>query len=314
MTVVVTGSGPVGRTVAETFAAQGEHVRVLTRSGTGPEHPNIELVTADVSDPASLGAAIPAGTTAVVHCTHGSAYRADVWRRELPAHEAVVLDAAERVGAVVVFPESLYSYDASTMPFTEDTPRNATEGKCGVRTELLAARAAAAAPTASVVASDYFGPYALADVHAGERMIAPLLQGKTVRPLGSVDVAHSFTFLPDYAAAMVAVAQRPDLWNAVWHAPTAPAPTQREMIERFADAAGLAVPRVAPLPGWTVRIGGYLSRDMRELAEMLYQFERPFEMSSAASEAALDLRPTDLQEAAETTIAWWRSRTATAAR
>ena len=44
---------------------------------------------------------------------------------------------------------------------------------------------------------------------------------------------------------------------------------------------------------------------MRELAETLYQFERPFVMDSAASEAALGLQPTPLTEAAAATVAWW---------
>lgn len=46
---------------------------------------------------------------------------------------------------------------------------------------------------------------------------------------------------------------------------------------------------------------------MRELAELLYQFEHPFVMDSAASEAAFGLRPTPLPEAAAT-VAWWRAQ------
>lgn len=44
---------------------------------------------------------------------------------------------------------------------------------------------------------------------------------------------------------------------------------------------------------------------MRELAETLYQFQRPFVMESAASQAALGLTPTPLHEAAAATVAWW---------
>lgn len=39
---VVTGAGPVGWTVAEQLAAAGRRVRILTRSGSGPDHPLIE--------------------------------------------------------------------------------------------------------------------------------------------------------------------------------------------------------------------------------------------------------------------------------
>ncbi|MBT2521514.1 hypothetical protein [Arthrobacter sp. ISL-28] len=46
---------------------------------------------------------------------------------------------------------------------------------------------------------------------------------------------------------------------------------------------------------------------------MLYQFQRPFVMGSAASEAALALGPTPLAAAARTTVEWWRSETSAAA-
>ena len=54
---VVTGAGPVGWTVAEQLAGQGKRVRILTRSGSGPEHPLIDRMSVDVSSPALLGGA-----------------------------------------------------------------------------------------------------------------------------------------------------------------------------------------------------------------------------------------------------------------
>jgi nucleoside-diphosphate-sugar epimerase len=44
---------------------------------------------------------------------------------------------------------------------------------------------------------------------------------------------------------------------------------------------------------------------MRDLAETLYQFEHPFVTDSMASQAALGLTPTPLDEAAAATVAWW---------
>lgn len=102
---VVTGAGPVGWTVAQHLAEQGQRARVLTRSGSGPEHPLVEHIAGDAKDPRQLSAVLT-GATAVFHCIHGSAYRASVWRAELPAAEQAVLAAAEEAGAVVVFPES----------------------------------------------------------------------------------------------------------------------------------------------------------------------------------------------------------------
>ncbi|NLU84507.1 NAD-dependent epimerase/dehydratase family protein [Rhodococcus sp. HNM0569] len=305
---VVVGAGPIGSTVAQRLAEQGRTVRVLTRSGSGPEHPSIERTRVDATDPAAVTAALhDAG--AVYHCMHASAYRSDVWERELPAAERVVLDAAGAAGAVVVFPESLYAYDASGGPITEETALVPPTAKGEVRAHLLAARDASATSTVSVVASDYFGPGATANAHAGERMIAPILAGRTVRPLGRADVPHSFTYLPDLADAMIRAAQDPALWNRVLFAPTVAPVTQADMVRAYAAAAGVDVPAVRPLPSAVLRAAGRVHRGTRELADMLYQFDRPFAMDSAASEAALGLAPTPLDVAARDTIAWWQTRT-----
>ncbi len=53
---VVTGAGPVGATVALQLAERGIPVRLLTRSGSGPEHELIDRRRVDVSEPRPAGA------------------------------------------------------------------------------------------------------------------------------------------------------------------------------------------------------------------------------------------------------------------
>ena len=303
---VVAGAGPVGWTVAEQLADRGRQVRVLSRSGSGPQHPLIERLKGDAKDPAILRTAF-AGATAVFHCIHGSAYTAAAWQAELPAAERAVLTAAHEAGAVVVFPESLYSYSEPDSVMTEGSPRQAAGGKRGVRTELLRARAASSTPTVSVVAGDFFGPR-VRMAHGGERIVAPILAGKNVSVVGSARQPHSFTYVPDLAAAMIAAADMPSAWNSVWHAPTGPAVTQRQLANTLAAAAGQPDPKVRALPGWVLRAAAMFSTDARELAETLYQFERPFIMDSALSVATLGVSPTPLNEAAAATVEWWRQQ------
>ena len=168
-------------------------------------------------------------------------------------------------------------------------------------------RSASATDTVSVVAGDFFGPRVRA-AHAGERMVPALLAGKGVQVIGSAEQPHSFTYVPDLAAAMIKAAQTPSLWNRVWHAPTGPALTQRSIATSFAVAAGVETPKVSAVPGWILRAAGVFSAGMRELAEILYQFERPFVMDSRVSQEALALKPTPHHEAARATVAWWREQ------
>jgi nucleoside-diphosphate-sugar epimerase len=307
---VVTGAGPVGSTVAQQLAEAGHRVRLLTRSGSGPDHALIERRRVDVSRPEELAGAFE-GAAAVHHCIHGSAYDARVWQAELPRAERAVLDAAGRAGAVVVFPESLYSYGPVDGPMTEDLPRAAAGGKLGVRTELLAQRDASATPTVSVAASDFYGPL-VKTAHAGERLVPTVLAGRTMRVIGSLDQPHSFTYVPDLAAAMVAAAARPELWNSFLHAPTAPALTQRRLVELVAAAGDVPVPRMSALPAVLLRALGTVSRDMKELAETSYMFARPFVLDSTASEQRLGLAPTPLETGIKETVGWWRGQVGSA--
>ena len=140
---VVTGAGPVGWTVAEQLAAAGHRVRILTRSGSGPAHPLVEKLSIDVSDPP--GSARP--STAPPPSSTASTARGTTPRcgpGNCPAAEQNVLAAAGGAGAVVVFPESLYSYSAPEQVMTEESPRRgagrqarhpdcAAEGPRGIR-------------------------------------------------------------------------------------------------------------------------------------------------------------------------------------
>jgi nucleoside-diphosphate-sugar epimerase len=308
---VVTGAGPVGSTVAQQLADAGHQVRLLTRSGSGPDHPLITRRRVDVSQRDALTEAFD-GAVAVHHCIHGSAYDARVWRAELPPAERGVLEAAGRVGAVVVFPESLYSYGPVDGTITESTPRTATTGKLGVRTELLAQRDASTTPTVSVAASDFYGPL-VRNAHAGERMVPTVLAGRTMRVVGSPDQPHSFTYVPDLAAAMIAAAARPDLWNSFLHAPTDAPVTQRRLVGLVAEAGGVRAPKVSSIPVPVLGAVGLVSRQMKEMAETGYMFAKPFVMDSSASEERLGFGPTPLVDGLARTVAWWRAQEAEAA-
>lgn len=301
---LVTGAGPIGSTVALALANQGHSVTLATRSGKGPEHPGITKTHADVLQPTQLVPVID-GTTAVFHCIH-AAYSVRAWSQTLPAAEELMLALAGKHGIPVIFPESLYSYSNPEKIMKEDSPRDATGGKRGIRTALLDARATSNTNTVSVVASDYYGPFAQT-AHAGTRMLEALHNDKRLVAIGNPVAAHSFTYLPDLAAAMIRAAQREDLWNSVLHAPTTPPASQRAMLEAYAVAARLPAPKISGAPGWLLRAAGVIHPATRELAEMAYQFDKPFVMDSQHSQALLRLSPTPLAEGALQTVRWWNA-------
>lgn len=301
MRTLVIGAGQVGPHVALHLAERGQSVRVGTRSGSGPEHPLVERVRLDATDRDALDAAF--ADVDVVHlCMHASAYRPDAWERELLPLERGVLEAAERHGVHVVYPESVYAFDTSGT-LTETTALAPRSDMGRVRAQLLAGRAASSARTTSVVASDFYGPGATL-AHGGERMAGPAVAGRTVRPLGRVDLPHAWTFLPDLAATMVAAAElpAPEGGDRVVVAPVVHA-TQRELADAYARAAGHERAKVSPVPGWLLAGAARVSRDMAALHAMAYLFTEPLLVDESASTRAVGVGATPLADAVAQVVA-----------
>lgn len=302
--VVVIGDGPVGRTVAQQSIARGDTVRVLTRSGTGPE--GAERRAVDAADPAALRAAMT-GVQTVFGCLHPRRYTARAWRRELPVADRVVRAEARRAGAGLVYPESMYAFGPQPGPVGADTPRRPTTALGRIRAGLIADRLGSGQPVAIVVAADFYGPH-VRDAHAGERMVRAVTGGQVLRVIGDPDAAHSFTYVPDLAAAMIAAADRADEGGRLLVAPSTTT-TQRELAATLAAAAGSDEPVVRGMPTGLLRAAGVVSAQARALASTSYLFDRPAVLAPPADGA----RPTPITRAAAETIDWWRGNDAQAA-
>ncbi|PRX98699.1 NAD-dependent epimerase/dehydratase family protein [Allonocardiopsis opalescens] len=303
---VVLGAGAIGAATAVLLAERGHPVRVLTRSGSGPDRPGITRTAADGTDAAALRAAF-AGAAAVHVCTNPPYHR---WSAEWPPLLDAVVRAAADTGTSVVLAGNLYGYGPVDGPMTEDTPPAPTTEKGRVRARmwerLLAEHQAGRLRAAEVRGSDYFGPGGTAASHLGSRFVPPLLAGRTARVIGEPDAPHTWTYLPDFARLMVAVATSDTGWGRPWHVPSAPPAPARRIAAELAELAGLGAPRVAGVPRWQLRLLGAVDPQAGALTEMYYQFDRPFEMDSAATAAAFGLTATPLREALRATLDWWR--------
>ncbi len=124
-------------------------------------------------------------------------------------------------------------------------------------------------------ASDYFGPEA-AEPLVGERFFRPILGGRAVQAIGDPDAPHSVTYVPDFARALVELARHDSAFGEAWRAPTAPAVSIRRFAELVGAAAGTGTPRLTRVPGPMLRLVGEFVPPVREVYEMLYEFEDPY--------------------------------------
>jgi nucleoside-diphosphate-sugar epimerase len=302
---VVVGSGAIGTAAARLLLESGHQVRVVTRSGSGPD--GAERIAADATDPARL-TALTAGAAALYNCASPQYHR---WLTDWPPIAKALLTTAERTGAVLATVSNLYGYGPVAGPMTEQTPLRPASAKAAVRVTMwqdaLAAHEAGKARVTEVRGSDYLG--AGAKTLFTDFILPSMLAGKTVRTPGDPDAPHSWTYTGDMARLLVTAAADERAWGRAWHVPTAPPATLREVIAMAAEIAELPVPPIARIPGWLVAGGSLVVRDLRELRKVLYQFDRPFVLDSSAAQRTFGLVPTPLAESVAESVSDRSART-----
>ena len=290
---VVVGAGSTGTATALRLAAGGHDVTVVSRSGGGPGHDRIERVAADAGDAGTL-AGIATGAAGLFNCLNPPY---DQWPRQWPPMAAGLLAAAESSGAVLVTLCNLNPYGPTHGPIREGMPDRGSGSKARVRAamtaEAMARHRAGRIRAVEVRASDFVGAGSQSHL---DRVLPRALAGRSVRVLGRADQPHSWTWVPDVAAALVAAATRESTWGRVWHVPTAAPRTQHEAIADHCRAADIQPVPVGVVPHLALRAIGLFRRELAELEETRHQFVRPYVLESAASGAALGLTPTPWEE------------------
>ena len=174
---VIVGAGPVGSGIALHLANAGTPVTIVTRSGSGPDHPLVTRHRGDATDAEAL-AGLCTGAAALYNCANPPYHR---WPQDWPPLHQALMTAAARSGAVLVMMDNLYAFGpGATMPMAATDPLRATGRKGAMRarmaTDLLEAHAAGRLRATLARASDFYGPGVLGSA-MGERVVPRVLAG-----------------------------------------------------------------------------------------------------------------------------------------
>ena len=298
---LVVGAGAIGSATAQLLAGRGERVRLVTRSGGGPQHPAIERVAADASDPDALTRL--ADGVAVIYSCAGPPYTR--WASDWPPLAAALLRAAQTSGALLLTTGNLYGYGAVGSPITEASPLQPNSEKGRVRVRIwnaaLEAHRAGRIRTAEVRGSDYLGAGAVTPMTL---LVLPnVLAGKRAWAPADIEAPHSWTYTGDVARTLLAVAADAGAWGRAWHVPTGPPKSFREVAIRAAELAGVPPPRLSAMPYPVLWLSGLFNPMARAARETQYQFRAPFVLDSTAATEAFGISPTPLDDALRATIA-----------
>lgn len=303
MHTILGAGGVIGRELSTALHATTDRIRQVSRS---PQrvHATDEAVAADLLDAEATARAVEGST--VVYLVAGLPYVAGEWEDQWPVVMRNVIDACARHGARLAFFDNVYAYGAVDGVMTEATPFAPTSRKGEVRariaTTLLDAMAAGTVTALIARSADFYGPYAILSM-THPTVIERVHAGQKPQWLGDPSKVHTFTFTPDAGTALAALGQSDDAWGQTWHLPTRPERITGEAFARMAcEAAGRPFDGVQAVPRWMLRAMGLASPQMRELGEMMYQFERDYVFDSSKIEAAYGLAATPYERGVEAAL------------
>ena len=301
---VIFGAGQVGSLLATRLLAAGKQVRVARRSTGVPA--GAALVRGDAAD-AKFCIDAATGATAVYHCMNPP-YDTRLWADLVPKYLNNLIAAAGRAGARLVVLDNLYMVGRTGgAPITEDTAMNPCSRKGEIRaraaTRLFEAHRKGEVHAVGGRASDFYGPGG-ALTHVGEYFWKPVLAGKAGRVLVDPDATHTYHFIPDVVAGLAALASaKDDVLGKAWMLPCAPAGTLRQLVDRLAQALGRPL-KITGAPRLLVKAIGVFVPLVREVEEMLYQWDEPFVVDDRRFRQRFETEPEAPQTAARLTVEW----------
>jgi nucleoside-diphosphate-sugar epimerase len=305
---VVFGAGQVGPYLVEQLLAAGKAVRVVKRHAADfPD--NVELRLGDAADPAFVRQAC-ADAQVVYHCMNPE-YSVAAWARLVPLYMDNLIAGAGQAGARLVVLDNLYLVDVDPgRPIDEDTPikPRSRKGEIRARTADTLFTAHARGTVEAIVgrASDFYGPRGTG-THFGENFWRAALAGKTAQFLPNLQTPHSYHYIPDVAAALATLATAPTAaCGRDWLLPCHPAESTLALVERLGRALGRPI-RARQMPGIIRGIAGLFVPIVRELGEMLYQWDAPFVVDDRRFRSQFPTQLVDRDQAARDTVAWARA-------
>ena len=301
---VVFGAGQIGPPLARLLRERGHAVRLVRRSGPGPD--GIETLHGDAGDP-EFAATAARGAAAIYHCMNPE-YSAAAWARELPRFAGALVAAAGRANARLVVLDNVYMLGRPQgRPLDEDSPVTPCSRKGEIRArvneQLVAAHARGDARVVVGRASDFYGPGGTG-TYFGDAFWPKALADGVAQALARLDTPHTYHYTLDVVAGLAALGEAPDdVTGRWWMLPAAPAESSAAMIARISRALGRDL-KVRRMPGWSLGALGLFVPILRELAEMAYQWDEPFTVDDARFRARFPLPPTALDAGVAAMTEW----------
>ncbi len=302
--VVFGATGNAGSAIIRELVRKKLNVRGVNRSGIANVPEGVEMVKADIFNKQESKLAIK-DASVIYNCVNLPYNR---WLDDLIPLTKMFIDLGSENGIKSVIIDNLYMYGSKyNEPLREDMEPLAQSRKGKIRTEIaklyLQAHKEGKINVILCRASDFYGPGVI-NAFMGARIMTKVLQGKKIAVLFNPDVPHTFSFISDYAKAIVDLASFDDIFGQTWHIPAAEPITQRKFLEIAFEIAN-KTPKIASLSNFMLNMVALFNPIVKEIKELSYQFEKPFIMDHSKYEKKFGLNITPHKKAIESTLEWY---------
>jgi nucleoside-diphosphate-sugar epimerase len=275
----ILGTGQLGLAIMQLLLDKNPDEKILLVNRTGklniPIPQNVQVTVADATSKTDMKA-IANRSELIFSCTD---MPYDKWAAFYPATATALAYALSETNAKLVFADNLYSYgNVAGKEMNEQMPHSAKTKKGKIRAAVINTLLYSGNEfnnrVAFVKAADFIGP----QIHKGifgTDFLANVYNGKTVRLFGNIALPHTFTYIKDFATAMINVGTANDTFGQIWHVPNAPALSLDKWLHLFEVISNKKIKK-SVAPKFVIRIAGLFNSFIKELFEMAYQFEYPY--------------------------------------
>lgn len=297
MQTILGANGTIGSVLAKELTNFTREIRLVSRSPKKVnEHDH--LFPADLSDPVQVEKAIEGSE--VVYLLVGFDYNLKVWREQWPKLMNATIAACIKHNTKLVFFDNVYLYGKDAVGhMTEESEVNPPSEKGKVRKEIvdmILNQVKAGKLTALIARSaDFYGPKNEKSFLM-EVVYKNLKKGKRPMWFITAEKLHSFTYTPDAARATAILGNTPDAYNQVWHVPTDSSKiTGLQMAQLFMDEMNVNK-KVSAMPMWMIKLVGLFVPFMKEMPEMIYQYDRDYFFDSSKFERRFHIKATPYRQ------------------
>ncbi|MFT6046383.1 MAG: nucleoside-diphosphate-sugar epimerase [Arenicella sp.] len=307
---LIIGASSLGGTIANRLTEQNLSYTIATRSGTISSYywktrlPAANVIQADLLSSTTNIEALK--NIDVIFFTAAPKYW--LWQEELEIMVQSGLDLARKLNAVFVYADNLYAYGEPVTTLTETTGLDAKSRKGRARKAALErindSHVSGAVQAAVVQASDFYGPSVEISM-LGKDLFTAALAGKTVYLLGKTDKQHSFTYIEDFADAMIQVSRASDSYGEVWIAPTSEPISVDTFLDKLSKQIGQPIAKKVA-PKLIFYILGLNNKPIKELREVYYLYNEDFIVSSEKFINKFQAKATPVDRGIEAAIASYK--------